>query len=171
MSLLDAAANADNTIFDGVAQIAAWASGQAYFPSTAAFCDAWNKAEVCGGTDVRHDQTKCQSHSSAYGCGWGEPSGYGSGNTVCLDSEGAEAGFEHSPYFWEVFNWYETSILREVTDCGVYSDADSCNMHSSDCVYLPMDGGGWSRCTMGPNRRVQILEEAGAPAHATSLDL
>ena len=167
MSLLDAAANlGDFMIFDGVAQIAAWGSGEAYFLSTAAFCDAWREAEVCGGTDVRNDQTKCQSSSSAYGCSWGEPYGIGSGDFECL---GPEGNFHHGPSIFDrVFAWYQWSILKNVTDCDMYNhDADSCNMHSSDCAYV-RNG---EMCMMRPTRRVQILEEAGAPAYATSLAL
>ena len=72
MALLDAAANANQIIYDGVAQMEGWATGQLYFPSTAAVCDAWRDTKVCGGDAHRYDQTVCESLSSAYGCTWGD---------------------------------------------------------------------------------------------------
>ena len=155
MALLDAAANANHIIYDGVAQMEVWATGQLYFPSTAAVCDVWRDTKVCGGDAHRYDQTVCESLSSAYGCTWGE------NEMMCLNAEGYPHGqSNYLDFLWMSYN--------DMTNCDQHHDLDSCNT-DSDCVYLDFPTYGYTFCSTKLHRELQILEEAGAPAHIMGL--
>ena len=132
MSLLDAAANANYQIFDGVAQLETWMTTGTYSPSAAAFCDAWRESKVCSGSMSQNDQATCESYSSAYGCTWGE-SPWEEGMMTCLNSDG---GFGESDYLMSILIWYD-SIVTRATNChSVDGTEESCNQQASDCDYV-----------------------------------
>ena len=168
MSLLDAAANANHEIFDGVAQLETWMTTGAYSPSAAAFCDAWRESKVCSGSMSQNDQATCESFSSAHGCTWGETP-WSEGMMTCLNSDGR---FGESDYLMSIWIWYD-SIVTRATNCHLlHGTEESCNQQASDCDYVlypSLEGTGTiGLCETKFLRRLEILENAGVPAHAVN---
>ena len=76
---------------------------------------------------------------------------------TCLNAEGIPHG--NSDYLNSIWSSY-----NDLTNCYQHHDLDSCNT-DSDCVFLPS----YHSCRTKLHRKLQILEEAGAPAHIMGL--
>ena len=139
-----------------------------YSPSAAAFCDAWRESKVCSGSMSQNDQATCESFSSAHGCTWGE-SPWEEGMMTCLNSDG---GFGESDYLMSIWIWYD-SIVTRATNCHLVDGTEeSCNQQASDCDYVLYPSGEgtgtFGVCQTKFLRRLEILENAGVPAHAVN---
>ena len=126
------------------------------FPTADEICDAWRDSKVCGGHAHTNDQTACESYPSAYGCTWGENPWDPDGGMRCLNAEGLPYG--NSDIVNSVWSSY-----NDMTNCYQHHDLDSCNT-DSDCFYTSNNF-----CSTKLHRKLQILEDASAPAHIMGL--
>ena len=88
---------------------------------------------------------------------------------TCLNSDGE---FGDSDYLMSIWSWYD-SIVTRATNChSVDGTEESCNQQASDCDYvLHPSGEGTGTigvCQTKFLRRLEILENAGVPAHAVN---